>query len=412
MGRAGLLRPARNLHKCARRLPAIWWAFPPTPSNSPNCPWPLDGGGGGGLCLRAAGGDSFDGNVKRVLCRQFGIEGFPAGGDPSPTVDLAESPLPTGDIDFYNAGPDGPAPRCVRAAGRAAGMPGGGGCIARRDGRQGELPASKPRAAVPERTSSFVLLTMGPACCWSAAAERAVGVVCWCRRKASRTWWPAAGVDLLDQQPCLAFRQARLHAFSPDPGRCCAGVVAPSGWLNRGWNGWLSAGGGCRRSGTDPQADQADGCFAGLSPAAAYLAAAPGRPPFGFAHFSACLRAWASLWRRRSASAALRFSPSSACRALSAWVASILSWGACRALPCRPRAPGNSAACCGASSAWRCLLSASLFLLHLALDGPCLRFPGAAPRGWLSGIPCAPSLRQALTRNFWSQAGVFLPAPV
>jgi A/G-specific adenine glycosylase len=49
----------------------------------------------------------------------------------------------------------------MRSRPRCGECPVAAACIARRDGRQGELPASKPRAAVPERTSTFVLLHDG-----------------------------------------------------------------------------------------------------------------------------------------------------------------------------------------------------------------------------------------------------------
>ena len=47
---------------------------------------------------------------------------------------------------------------CSRSRPRCEECPVNADCVARRDRRQGELPASRPRPAVPERTATFVLI--------------------------------------------------------------------------------------------------------------------------------------------------------------------------------------------------------------------------------------------------------------
>jgi A/G-specific adenine glycosylase len=156
---------ARNLHKCAQQVATQFNGhFPADPEALAELP------GIGRSTAAAVAAFAFgqraailDGNVKRVLCRQFGVEGFPGQASIHRQLwDLAESLLPNGDIEPYTQGlMDLGATVCTRSRPRCGECPVADDCIARRDGRQGELPASKPRAAVPERTSTFVLLSDG-----------------------------------------------------------------------------------------------------------------------------------------------------------------------------------------------------------------------------------------------------------
>ena len=184
-----------------------------------------------------------DGNVKRVLCRQFGIEGFPGQAAIHRQLwDLAESLLPTGDIEPYTQGlMDLGATVCTRSRPRCGECPVAAACIARRDERQGELPASKPRAAVPERTSTFVLLHDGarlllerrpPSGLWGGLLVPPEGEPNEVARRCA--------VDLLDQQPLPAFRHAFTHfRLTLQPVLCR--VVAPSGVAEPGME-WVAIG--------------------------------------------------------------------------------------------------------------------------------------------------------------------------
>lgn len=104
-----------------------------------------------------------DGNVKRVLCRSFGIEGFP--GQRSVERDLwrlAESLLPATDMAAYTQGlMDLGATLCTRSRPRCPDCPLAADCIARRHDRQQELPAARPRPPVPDRHGSFLLISDG-----------------------------------------------------------------------------------------------------------------------------------------------------------------------------------------------------------------------------------------------------------
>ena len=102
-----------------------------------------------------------DGNVKRVLCRCFGVDGFPG----APAVDkrlwtLAESLLPPAGVDTYiQAQMDLGATICVRGKPRCGECPLAEACVARLENRTAELPEPKPRRALPERETTFLLLT-------------------------------------------------------------------------------------------------------------------------------------------------------------------------------------------------------------------------------------------------------------
>jgi A/G-specific adenine glycosylase len=161
----GYYARARNLHRCAQQIATAYdGRFPESEALLEELP------GIGRSTAAAIAAFAFgrraailDGNVKRVLCRQFGIEGFPGATAVHRKLwGLAESLLPESDIESYTQGlMDLGATLCTRSRPRCDDCPVAGDCIGRRDGRQAELPESKPRAAVPERTSTFVLLTDG-----------------------------------------------------------------------------------------------------------------------------------------------------------------------------------------------------------------------------------------------------------
>ncbi len=161
----GYYARARNLHRCAQQIVATYGG------NFPDSLEQLAGLPGIGRSTAAAiaafsygrRAAILDGNVKRVLCRQFGIAGLTA----ATAVDrqlwaLAESLLPDQDIEVYTQGlMDLGATLCTRSKPRCADCPVASGCVARRDGRQNELPTAKPRAKLPERTATFVLFSDG-----------------------------------------------------------------------------------------------------------------------------------------------------------------------------------------------------------------------------------------------------------
>ncbi len=100
-----------------------------------------------------------DGNVKRVLARHFGIEGFPGIRAVEQSMwSLAESLLPAQGVDTYTQSlMDLGATVCTRNRPRCADCPVTGSCVARQQGRQAELPTPRPTRVVPERQSRVLI---------------------------------------------------------------------------------------------------------------------------------------------------------------------------------------------------------------------------------------------------------------
>ena len=95
-----------------------------------------------------------DGNVKRVLCRVFGIDGFPGEKAVENRLwALAESLLPERGIGPYiQAQMDLGATVCTRSRPACVRCPLQDDCIAWRDGRSAQLPTARPKKAVPRRS--------------------------------------------------------------------------------------------------------------------------------------------------------------------------------------------------------------------------------------------------------------------
>ncbi len=104
-----------------------------------------------------------DGNVKRVLCRAFGIEGFPGSGTVQKRLwALAEELMPKRHAAIYNqAQMDLGAMVCTRSKPRCESCPLDDICVARATGRTAELPQAKPRREIPQRHATLLVLLDG-----------------------------------------------------------------------------------------------------------------------------------------------------------------------------------------------------------------------------------------------------------
>jgi A/G-specific adenine glycosylase len=116
-----------------------------------------------GAILSQAWGERFpilDGNVKRVLCRVFGIAGWP--GQPAVEKrlwDIAASLLPRARMaDYTQAQMDFGATLCTRHDPACVLCPLQRDCIALCEGRVAELPTPKPGKPLPERHALALLL--------------------------------------------------------------------------------------------------------------------------------------------------------------------------------------------------------------------------------------------------------------
>ena len=161
----GYYARARNLHHCARRIvEEHGGAFPLDVDVIAQLPG-IGPSTAAAIAAFAFGTRSaiLDGNVKRVLCRHFGVAGFPGSHPVEKRLwALARSLLPHQDMDIYTqALMDLGATVCVRKRPACDCCPLRRECVARREERVHELPAPRPKQPLPRRTTSVLLLLHG-----------------------------------------------------------------------------------------------------------------------------------------------------------------------------------------------------------------------------------------------------------
>jgi A/G-specific adenine glycosylase len=107
-----------------------------------------------------ARGAILDGNVRRVLARHRGIDGFPGAARVEAQLwSVAEALLPARDIEIHTqALMDLGATVCTQRAPRCGECPVAGDCVALRDGRVAELPSPRPRKPLPQRAVRVLVL--------------------------------------------------------------------------------------------------------------------------------------------------------------------------------------------------------------------------------------------------------------
>ncbi|KNH10222.1 A/G-specific adenine glycosylase [Candidatus Burkholderia brachyanthoides] len=165
----GYYSRARNLHRCAQVVAYEHdGAFPQTVDELVELP------GIGRSTAAAVASFAFgaratilDGNVKRVLARVFGVAGFPGEKKVESAMwKFAESLLPDAankdEVTAYTQGlMDLGATLCVRSKPDCARCPFASDCVANVEGRQRELPAARPKKAVPTRKTWMLVLKDG-----------------------------------------------------------------------------------------------------------------------------------------------------------------------------------------------------------------------------------------------------------
>ena len=106
-----------------------------------------------------------DGNVKRVLCRVFGIEGFPGSTAVGARLwALAEALLPRHNEEmgvYVQAQMDLGATICTRSRPACERCPLSAICTALATGQVNDLPTPRPKKTVPRRTTDLAVVT----CC-------------------------------------------------------------------------------------------------------------------------------------------------------------------------------------------------------------------------------------------------------
>jgi A/G-specific adenine glycosylase len=158
----GYYARARNLHRAAQLVVADHGGeFPETIEAVQSLPGIGRSTAGAILALsRSQRHPILDGNVKRVLARYFGIEGFPGEREVEKTLwSLADECTPAERVANYTqAIMDLGATLCVRSRPLCAACPLTERCVARIEGRQARLPTPRPKKIRPQRTAYVVLM--------------------------------------------------------------------------------------------------------------------------------------------------------------------------------------------------------------------------------------------------------------
>lgn len=158
----GYYARARNLHKAAQQVATEWnGEFPRSVAELEQ----LCGIGrstAGAIASIAYGEQAaiLDGNVKRVLARYHGVDGWPGQTAVAKQLwALAEAATPTSrNGDYTQAMMDLGATLCTRAKPLCDSCPLLGGCVAFATGRIAELPGKKPRKTLPEKSVQLLML--------------------------------------------------------------------------------------------------------------------------------------------------------------------------------------------------------------------------------------------------------------
>jgi A/G-specific adenine glycosylase len=170
----GYYRRAHHLHAAAQRVVAQHDGVFPTDAKTLATLPGIGRSTAAAIAAFSSGerGAILDGNVKRVLARHAGIEGFPGAPRVAAALwDVAQRCLPAADIDAapqhaasagieaYTQGMmDLGATVCVRTRPRCDVCPVASDCVARVTGRIAELPSPRPRKVLPQREIRVLVL--------------------------------------------------------------------------------------------------------------------------------------------------------------------------------------------------------------------------------------------------------------
>ena len=158
----GYYTRARNLHRCAQQIMTQHGGvFPSDPEKLVQLPG-IGRSTAAAIAAFAFGARAaiLDGNVKRVFCRVFGIEGYPGEKRIENILwERAESLMPARSVEAYTQGlMDLGATVCVRSRPLCMQCPMQSRCIANATGRTASLPARKPKKAIPEKSTVMLVV--------------------------------------------------------------------------------------------------------------------------------------------------------------------------------------------------------------------------------------------------------------
>lgn len=166
----GYYRRARHLHACARAVVERFGGIFPADQQALISLPGIGRSTAAAISAFAYGQRAaiLDGNVKRVLTRAFGVEGWPG----HPAIEkqlwaLAESLLPADNIEAYTQGlMDLGATVCTRTRPQCGQCPWQTRCVAYLSHRISALPTPKPKTSPPRRRVAHMLLVLHEAHIW------------------------------------------------------------------------------------------------------------------------------------------------------------------------------------------------------------------------------------------------------
>ncbi|MDD2700006.1 MAG: A/G-specific adenine glycosylase [Sideroxydans sp.] len=215
----GYYARGRNLHKAAQRIVSEYGGeFPATYEHLLELP---------GIGRSTAAAISalarhecraiLDGNVKRVLARYLGIDGWTGERKVEESLwEHAERLLPARDIAVYTqALMDMGATVCTRSRPRCANCPVNADCVAFSSQRVEQLPAPRPRKRVPEREATFLLLKHGSEIMLEKRPASGIWGGLWCtpqvEAEGEGNYLLQNGMEILQRREMAAFTHVFTH---------------------------------------------------------------------------------------------------------------------------------------------------------------------------------------------------------
>lgn len=157
----GYYARARNLHRAAQVALAQYGGLPEDLEALSQMPGIGRSTAGAIMALGyGAHASILDGNVKRVLSRHAGVDGWPGMSAVSRRLwEIAESRTPQEQAGFYaQAMMDLGATLCTRLRPQCGRCPIADDCVAKCEARQSHWPSPKPRKVLPKRETRMLLL--------------------------------------------------------------------------------------------------------------------------------------------------------------------------------------------------------------------------------------------------------------
>jgi len=200
----GYYARGRNLHKAARLIvERSNGEFPNTFEDIIELPG-IGRSTAAAICALAfhQRGAILDGNVKRVLARHCGVEGWAGNKQVEERLwQQAEALLPTNDVATYTQSlMDMGATVCTRSKPKCVLCPVQSDCVALQTERTAQLPTPRPKKSAPERHAVFLLLMHGNDILLEKRPSSGIWGGLWCTPQfddedAAKNWFMRNGMD-------------------------------------------------------------------------------------------------------------------------------------------------------------------------------------------------------------------------